>query len=418
MKSPTDLVHSLSCCEVWVPHPCRVSALTARVGSRYSKWSNIPALLILCLAGLHAQGLAAQTIPVSIQTDSAPDDGNLAPWRTTFNSGKTTLGQVRFVFLHQDVIVGGTVEDLGRSSQLLEWRIATKTAASIQAANAGDQKSSSPPRYFVPHAMDGLPLRYSGKKANVIAVQLHHALAPGATDNAMGESVTDDSTINPCFDLVVQFDDGTTAMTTQYSPTLANADLAEPVSVINVAAARMQRELPDLIGMSVYAAGFTELYKPDSTIDEIVNQDDAHKLPPADIPLLVPLTIVGARYVDSAGAVIQVQLPNGDKALALTTMPQLFLPPLDGRAQSFQERVIGLFLAQIPRKLTKKELAAIRNGSIYRGMSETALEYVMGFPDKESKSEDGGRQLTFRKSLLVYVSYSGTVEDWKFLDEK
>jgi hypothetical protein len=316
------------------------------------------------------------------------------------------------------VIVSGTIEDLGSSSQLLEWRIATKTAASIQAANANAQEANHPARYFVPHAMDGLPLRYSGKKANVIAVQLHHAQIPGVTDNAMGESVTDDAALNPCFDVVVQFDDGTTAMTTQYPTTLANADLAEPISVINAAAERMQRELPDIIGMGVYAAGFTQLYRPDSTTDEIVNQDDSKRVPPEEIPLLVPLTVLAAKYVDSAGVVIEVQLPNGDKALSLTSMPQLMLPPLDGREPTFLKRVIGLLLTDVPHQVTKKELAAIKSGAIFRGMSGHALEYLMGYPDKESNWGEGGKQLTFRKSLLVYVSSSGTVEDWKFIDEK
>lgn len=377
------------------------------------------ALLLLGTASLHAMGPPPEPgSSIAAQADSVADDGNLAPWRTTFNSGKITLGQVRFVFLHQDVMIGGTVEDLGRSSQLLEWRIAAQTAASIQAANAEGRNISHPARYFVPHAMDGLPLRYSGKKGNVIAVQLHHTLAPGTTDNAMGESVSDDGTVNPCFDLIVKFDDGTTVLTTQYPATLANADLAEPVAVISAAAERMQRELSDLVGMSVYAAGFTQLYKPQSTIEAIVNQDDAYKVAPADIPLLVPLTVVAARFVESAGVVIEVELPSGDKALALTSMPQLFLPPLDGRPQSFQERVLGLLLTHIPHKLTQREVAAIKNGSIYRGMRENALEYLMGFPDKESKTGDGDRQLTFRKTLVVTLGYSGTVADWKFLDER
>jgi hypothetical protein len=234
----------------------------------------------------------------------------------------------------------------------------------------------------------------------------------------MGESVTDDATLNPCFDVVVQFDDGTTAMTTQYPTTLANADLAEPISVINAAAERMQRELPDIIGMGVYAAGFTQLYRPDSTTDEIVNQDDSKRVPPEEIPLLVPLTVLAAKYVDSAGVVIEVQLPNGDKALSLTSMPQLMLPPLDGREPTFLKRVIGLLLTDVPHQVTKKELAAIKSGAIFRGMSGHALEYLMGYPDKESNWGEGGKQLTFRKSLLVYVSSSGTVEDWKFIDEK
>lgn len=394
------------------------------------KLPTLLALLILCSAGLRAQAPATQAAAgtptqsepaaagVSSPIDPTTDDGNLAPWRTTFNSTKETLGQVRFVLLHQDVIVSGTIEDLGSSSQLLEWRIATRIAAPIQAAKPDGEKVIHPARYLVPHSMDGLPLRYSGKKANVIAVQLHHAVTIGATDNAIGESVTDDATLNPCFDIVVQFDDGTTAMTTQYPATLANADLVEPISVINAAAERMQRELPDIVGMGVYAAGFTPLYMPDSTIDEIVNQDDAKRVPPEDVPLLVPLIVVAARYVDSAGVVIEVQLPNGDKALSLTSMPQLMLPPLDGREPTFLKRVIGLFLADVPHKLTKKEVAAIKSGSIYRGMSGNALEYLMGFPDKESKWGDSGKQLTFRKSLQVYVSESGTVEDWKFLDQK
>ncbi len=157
------------------------------------------ALLILCSVGPHAQGVPAQaagvvpnqtdtaTAAVPAQPDPATDDGEFAPWRTTLNSTKATLGQVRFVFLHQPVIVSGTVEDLGRSSQLLEWRIAAETPASIPAANADNQKSSHQTRYIVPHAMDGLPLRYSGKKATVIAIQLHHAQTPGVTDNALGE---------------------------------------------------------------------------------------------------------------------------------------------------------------------------------------------------------------------------------------
>lgn len=386
------------------------------------------ALLILNSAGLYAKDQAARTTaaptqadaattPVASQPDPLTGDGEFAPWRTLFNSGKISLGQVRFVFLHQDVIVSGTIEDLGRSSQLLEWRIATTTPASPQASNPDAQKGAPQARYFVPHAMDGLPIRYSGKKANVVAVQLHTPEAP-RSGNAMGESVSLDTTSDPCFDLVVQFEDGTTAMTTQYPATLANAELAEPASVVNAAAERMQSGLPEIVGITVYAAGFTQLYKPDSTIDEIVNQDDAKRVPAADIPLLVPLTIVAAKYVDPAGVVIEVQLPSGDKALALTSMPQLFLPPLTKHEPTFEERVIGLFLANIPHKLTKKELAAIQSGSIYHGMSENALEYLMGFPDKETKAEDGSRKLTFRNSLVVMLGYSGTVAGWKFLDEK
>ena len=384
------------------------------IGARFvqaMKSSTGFALLMLCSAGLFAKGLAAQGAAGNpFQIDPATDDGQLAPWRTLLDSGKATLGQVRFVFLNQEVIVGGTVEDLGRSSQLLEWRIAAQPGASAHA--------SAPARYVVPNALDGLPVRYSGKTAQVIAIQLHDSHVTGTTKNALGEAISDDSAINPCFDLVAQFNDGTTALTTQYPQTLATANVAELSSVVSAAAERLQRELPFIAGKYIYAAGFTQLYRPDSSLDELARQDASKRVSPADIPLFEPLEIVAAKYDAPAGVVIEVQLPDGDKALALTSNTQLFSAPINGEKQSFLDRVIGLFLSEIPSDLTKKEVAAIRNGSIYRGMREGALEYVLGFPDKESKWEDGGKQLTFRRSLTVYVSAQGTVADWKFVDEK
>jgi hypothetical protein len=377
------------------------------------------ALLILCSAGLFARGLAAQgAAGAPFQTDPASDDGQLAPWRTLLDSDKATLGQVRELFLRQDIIVGGTVEDLGRNSQLLEWRIAAKPSDSIHAADAEARRVPRPARYVVPNALDGLPVRYSGKTAQVIAIQWHDSQVTGAVKNALGEAVSDDGAINPCFDLVVQFNDGTTAMTTQYPATLATANVAELASVVSAAAERLQRELPYIAGTYVYAAGFTQLYRPDSSLDELARQDASKRLAPADIPLFEPLPIVTAKYVAPAGVVIEVQLPNGNKALSLTSTTQLFSAPINGEKQTFLDRVIGLFLSQIPSDLSKKEAAAIRSGSIYRGMREGALEYVLGFPDKESKGEEGGKQLVFRKSLVVHVGADGRVADWKFVDEK
>jgi len=378
------------------------------------------ALLLLCTAGFLARGQTAHGAPGDPpQADPASDYAPLAAWRALFvDSDQISLGQVRSLFLNQDIVVGGTVEDLGQSSQLFEWRIATQSPALTKAAKSEVQKTPRPARYVIPNALDALPVRYSGKTAKVIAIQLHNPEASGAGNNALGEAVSDDGVINPCFDLVAQFDDGTTAMTTQYPASLSTANIAELASVISAAVERMQRELPSIVGKFVFAAGFTQLYRPDSSVDDLSSQNAAKRLAPVDIPLFEPFEIVAAKYVEPAGVVIEVELPNGDKALSLTTKTQLFSAPAKGADQSFLDQVIGLFLSEIPSELSKKEVAAIQNGSIYRGMREGAVEYVMGFPDKESKANDGSRQLTFRKSLLVYVSPEGTVEDWKFLDAK
>jgi hypothetical protein len=325
---------------------------------------------------------------------------------------------VRGLFLDQDIIVGGTVQDLGQSSQLLEWRIADLPQAKIQTADPGAQKVPSQARFIVPQALDALPASYSGKTAKVVAIQLHNPEASVAGKNALGEAVTDDVTVNPCFDLVARFDDGTIALTTQYPATLATSNLVELTAVISAAKERMHSELQSIVGKFVFAAGFTQIYSTDSTIDDLASQNALKRIAPESIPLFEPVQIVAARYDESAGVVIEVQLPNGDKGLALTTRTQLFAAPKEGEDPSFLDKVVGLFLSDIPSDLSKKELAAIKSGSIYRGMREGAVEYVLGFPDKESKRQGGGRQLTFRKSLVVNVSAGGTVEDWKFLDGK
>jgi hypothetical protein len=86
--------------------------------------------------------------------------------------------------------------------------------------------------------------------------------------------------------------------------------------------------------------------------------------------------------------------------------------------QTFFERVIGSLLEEIPSSLTKKDLDAIRSGTIYRGMKEEAVEYTMGFPDKENDWGTGGKQLIYGKSFLVYVNRQETVVDWQSLDDK
>jgi|HubBroStandDraft_1064217.scaffolds.fasta_scaffold15672_3 hypothetical protein len=362
---------------------------------------------------------AAPTQPVAPpEIDPASDISPLVAWRVLLDSDTVALGQVRSLFLNHDIIVGGTVQELGQSSQLLEWRIAAASQASTQQLAPSIDKTPPQVRYIVPHALDALSERYSGKTAKVIAVQLHNPEAIGAGKNALGQAVTDDGAVNPCFDLVAQFDDGTIALTTQYPATLATANLAELTSVISNAGERMQRELPSIVGKFVFAAGFTQLYRPDSAVDDLTSQNALKRISPEDIPLFEPFQIVAAKYDPSAGVVIEVELPNGSKALALTSLTQLFSAPKEGEDPSFLEQVIGLFLSEIPKDLSKRELAAIKDGSIYRGMREGAVEYVLGFPDKESKLEGGGRQLTFRKSLLVNVSPQGTVEDFKFLDAK
>jgi hypothetical protein len=310
------------------------------------------------------------------------------------------------------------VHEFNGRSQFLEWQIAVKPLNTMKFADPKVQKVFDQMPYVVPDDVTFLPASYSGKEAKVIAVQLHRSDESRPSTNALGDSISDDDRINPYFDLVVQFDDGTVAMTTQYPSTLAAGSEVELTSVANATAEQMRRELPGIVNKTVYAVGFSRLYRPDTSLDEITKQDAFKRISPADVPLLEPLKIVAAKYVDSAGVVIKIKLPNGEEALSLTSMLELQTPPGAGVVQTFFERVIGSLLEEIPSSLTKKDLDAIRSGTIYRGMKEEAVEYTMGFPDKENDWGTGGKQLIYGKSFLVYVNRQETVVDWQSLDDK
>ena len=75
----------------------------------------------------------------------------------------------------------------------------------------------------------------------------------------------------------------------------------------------MKSELPAIVGKTVYAVGFSQLYKPDTTLDEISKQNVLKRVSSAEVPLLEPLKITAARYVDSVGVVIEVNSRTADR---------------------------------------------------------------------------------------------------------
>lgn len=277
-------------------------------------------LLVLSVWFVIQQCPSQEVAILDPQTAPQSFDEQPASWRQLPNSESATLGQVRSLFLCQSVIIGGALENLNDRRQLLEWRVvANPNARTAMACSGGPavQKALGPVPRLVPDDLNGLPPSYSGKTARVIAVQLHNPEESGARTNALGEAISDDEMINPYFDLVVRFDDGTVAATTQYPETLTGGSALELASLENATAEQMKAELPAFVGRTVYAVGYSRLYLPDASLDELCEQDAFKRVSPTEIPLLEPLKIVAAKYVESAGVVTEVELPNGRKALSL-----------------------------------------------------------------------------------------------------
>lgn len=130
------------------------------------------------------------------------------------------------------------------------------------------------------------------------------------------------------------------------------------------------------------------------------------------MPLLQPLEILEAKYTGD-GIVLKVKLPNGNPALAYTDGDWLRERDAGG---DLPTRMCGRLLAEMP-KLTNREIEAVKHGTIFKGMTEDALYDVLGFPKTKNDWGDGGEQLVFTDTFIVYLDSASKVVNWQELNQ-
>lgn len=264
---------------------------------------------------------------------------------------------------------------------------------------------------------DHLGIEYRGQTGTVVAVQLAEStLQPTRVGgkNAFGESISEDDVENPIMEIVVKFKDGTLGVTTGMIITLPR--LMELASKRQGVREHVESRLPSVIGRKLYAVGWSELYKPTATIEDLSGIDQTSaKLPISDVPLLEPLTITKAKYLPDVDAVLmKLSLPNGTEAIAYTPSGYFHF---DDPQFEFIQSVAGTLQASIPIGLTPREIEAIKGRKLFRGMSKNALDDAIGLCEKENDWGRGGKQrIYFGGKLLVYLDNSGKIEDWQSQD--
>jgi hypothetical protein len=260
---------------------------------------------------------------------------------------------------------------------------------------------------------------YKGQRATVLAVQLNESALRRVRPNALGEIVAEDNIVNPYFDIVVQFGDETLAACTAYPPILKDLAVIELLSAASSVSEQMAKQLPLIIGKTVYAVGYSKLYQPDTTLEELTgfgSKSLMQQLRPTDVPLLQPLTVLTAKYIESTGVVFKLKLPNGKEALSFTERSYYMGEDSD---RPFIRRVIGTLVTEIPDTLTQKEIDAIKTGTIYKGMTKDALTYMLGFKDKENDWGSGGKQwIYYDGRLLIYLDKDNKIQDWQSFEKK
>jgi hypothetical protein len=302
-----------------------------------------------------------------------------------------TLGSIKHTYLDQRVVVYGSA-GLGG---LLGWQRVKRVVEGYYAPTS-------------PSGSDYLPESYVGKSGKVVLIRLADVGVLGT--NAMGETISPDEIANPYFKLVVEFDDGVLAQTTAYPNTLSGSlVLAEQYQRLQQ---DISKALPQLIGKTVYAVGYSQLYQPNSTFQEITGLEISTKL--LDPPRLQPIQVLDAKYVRD-GVVLKLKLPDGSAALSYSG--NLLAHPSTAPASEDEmlKTICRYLVLEMPR-LTEKEIDAVRRGAIFKGMSKDALYDALGFPKTENDWGSGGKQLVFTSKFLVYLGSDDKIVDWQELD--
>jgi hypothetical protein len=216
-------------------------------------------------------------------------------------------------------------------------------------------------------------------------------------------------------EVIAKFSDGTIGMIRGFTITLVpeNMELAGIRQSLKNA---IESQLPSVIGRKLYAVGFSDLYKPTVTLENLTGlKKTLAKLSSADIPLLEPLTITNAKYLSEINAILlKLTLPNGSEAIGYT--PSGYLHP-EETPTDFLSLIAGSLLTSVPDKLTAAEVKAIKEKALFRGMTAAALDYAIGLKDSENDWGRGGKQrIYFHGKLLVYIDSSGKVQDWQSFD--
>jgi hypothetical protein len=270
--------------------------------------------------------------------------------------------------------------------------------------------------------LNDLSADYQGKEAVVVAVQLN-SLEKERTGaggvNALGEVTSDASLVNPYCDVVVKLDDGTLAMTTSYlSLFFSDSGISRPFRLLsekNDRVALIGSQLSSIIGKSAYAVAYSHLYLPTATLESMTAISRYNPQQTLEFPRLKPLTILVAKYNEEKDVII-LKLKDESSREYLTASQFDFRK--DER-KSFLEAVIESYPASLrasTSNFTPREIAAIQEGTIYSGMSNSALYATIGFPEKKNDWGGGGKQLIyFSGKLYVYLDTSDHVKNWQSL---
>jgi hypothetical protein len=296
---------------------------------------------------------------------------------------RSPLGEFRRQFLNQRIVVNQNFSSMKRSF-LGDWRFVTEKKG-----------------VYTSDYLKQVPATFASQAGTIIAV-----LAPFLPFET--PSAQTDETYVKYAEAVVKLDSGELIETAVY--TAKTGTEAHDAFTLTSMRDQHRQEATTLAkslnGKALYLTRLTRIYDMGLTteaIQVIKTHAGYSEAQINDAPLLTALPVIESRYSEKLDfSLIVLQLPNGKKAIYV---PGCVLDELTPKTYDCAS-------TSMPSFLTEREIEAIRKGSGFIGISETALYMAMGFPKETNKSVVGLTQLVYL-SAYVYLDNNKQVVEFQ-----
>lgn len=269
---------------------------------------------------------------------------------------------------------------------------------------------------------DGLSLRarcvpksFIGRRGKVVSVELDQKLLFKQTDerSAFGDHVTKSRVPNQFTIVVVRMIEDGTQIGIKSFPNTIWQDNLRLVRDFQASNTEIDQNLKHLVGKELVHNAYTELLATWATVADLLDRVKRDSLRDRNTQNLTMLRVIDTKHLAVENAVlIKVQLPDGDERLLFGSLEHYNLKR--AYVPTILERMDVSAAEEIPRRFSKREIAAIKMGTIFRGMSEDALYWSIGYPKNYNDWGRGGMQFIYGNGRFVYVK-NGFVADWQSL---
>lgn len=328
----------------------------------------------------------------------------LALFASTAIAKDLSLAGIREILLGQEVLVLGPTFRLSGQApdSLRDWYFVER----------GETQEYKKVVKVNPHA----PATIRGTRGYVISVEeanvFYKSKKVGETD-PFGEPIDASRVINPYIQVVVKIgEDANFVAVTNYFSNMMGRSI-QLASRAGTLATEIQGHLASLIGKPLYKTGYSEVFDGALSLPELLDDTKRRLARDFHTKNLTPMKVMDAKFLEDANAVVlKVELPDGQTRLLFG---DLYFYDSKSAAKSILERMGISAVGKIPSTFSAKELSAIKEGKIFRGMSEDALFCSWGYPKKTNDWGKAGEQHVYGRQY-VYVE-GKTVRDWQSIGE-